>query len=506
MFAFELEIVEKPIVANFYTNDCKIDCQKETLKTIFECWMNSLQNSLHSLMGYRLCGDNFLRSSKFFSIWLASLWMIPLGQAETPVKKKSLDEVLALTEDDTHRNGIIESGYIEAEAMVEEARSGLLPRVSFVFDLARGSSSQGTLPGIQSKGQQYYNRSKIGLNLEQPVFGFGRLSDQFRMVRKQSQINREQKNMSFQGYQLEVINLYCNALVNQIQLDLARKHLSYVESLKVINDIDRQVGASSLVNSKRAGAELASAKAKLAQADIAASAASERLVFLLQGNYVLPPFVLSTENLDDNKFFSWVAPELDSQSFNLTLKRLELDMNRLELRYRKESYFPIVSFFASVGSTIRKISDDESLSFDIQDLFRDEDAGYFEFGIRLQWVVFDGLYTRALIHKAGAKIDRTFSQLGELRDNEKVLKIEAVRSLKTANEMLAAAKESVTAMAIVLEIMERDYQQGVIGLRELLEIKKQHQAAFLEVYQAYVQKIQAIAKAKNAFGEPIYRS
>jgi outer membrane protein TolC len=416
------------------------------------------------------------------------------------------------------------------EALKDQAWSGGYPRVSAYANVGRGASpfdlsslgfqaptryqqnADGSLKVVgdsvpvdnspQQAGPTVINmaqtRMSYGVQVDQSIFSFGRLSQAIRTAGVQQSANDSERRRSIQQLQVQVLDAYFGAVTARARLgtfESATRRAN--ETVNFLQSNFKMGAAFRRADVLRAVTYQKSLEPQRLQADRDAAAA------LMALNRVIGRPLNAATELDTSVHlvFEPVAALPDSQSLDEIIgqrpdvRALELNRQSLEgqAKYLKMQYLPALGAQGKVGV----------LAYKLNQLGELEDNREWQVGIGLNWPLFDGFGMLAQAHQ----VQSDARSLGlSARQARKMMRIEienAWRDYQTADTALAAAQQAVQAASAAQEMLSEDFRAGKGQLTDLLEAEQAFRDASFGYLAANHARIRSRAALRLALGKAL---
>jgi len=461
---------------------------------------------------------------------LAALPVLLLGaraHAETLTLEQAIREAMAHSEEAL----ILKEKSVRFKALEQQAWSSGFPRISAYADVGRGASpfdlsSLGFQPSpvyqhdsaglivdpaanrvhenkaAEGGGPAVINiaqtRMSYGVQADQSLFSFGRLSQAIRTAGIQERANESDQRRSIQQLQLKVLDAYYAAVTAKARLGTfesstkrATETVNFLQSNFKMgaafrrSDVLRAVTYQKTLEPQRLQAER----------DAAAS------MMLL--NRVLGRSLNAQIDLDTSTHIAFepVAALPDSQSLDKIIserpdvRAMELSQQSLEgqAKYLKMQYLPSLGATGKLGV----------LAFKLNQLGELEDNREWQVGIGLNWPIFDGMGLMSQAHQ----LQSDARSLGlTSRQARKMMRIEienAWRDYQTSDTSLAAAEQAVQAAQAAQEMLSEDFRAGKGQLTDLLEADQAFRDASFGYLGANYARIRSQAALRLALGKAL---
>lgn len=400
------------------------------------------------------------------------------------------------------------------DALKQQAWSGGFPRISAYANAGRGAtpidlSSFGFGGGGDTTGGKApasvppvvniaQNRFSYGIQADQSIFSFGRLSQAIRTAGVQQSANESERRRSIQQLQLQVLDAYYGAVTAKARLGTFESSTKRAnETVNFLQTNFKMGAAFRRSDVLRAVTYQKSLEPQRLQAERDAAAA------LMALNRVMGRPLDAQTDLDTSAHVALdpIAALPDSQALDQIISQrpdvraLELNRQSLEgqARYIKMQYLPALGAQGKVGV----------LAYKLNQLGEVNDNREWQVGIGLNWPLFDGFGNLAQAHQ----IESDARSLGlTARQARKMMRIEienAWRDYQTADTTLAAAQQAVAAAQAAQEMLNEDFRAGKGQLTELLEAEQAYREASFGYLAANHARIRSQAALRLALGKAL---
>ena len=460
----------------------------------------------------------------------AALPVLLLGaraHAETLTLEQAIREAMSHSEEAL----ILKEKAVRFKALEQQAWSSGLPRISAYANVGRGASpfdltSLGFQPSpvyqhdanglivdpvanrvhedkaAEGGGPTVINiaqtRMSYGVQADQSLFSFGRLTQAIRTANVQERANESDRKRSIQQLQLQVLDAYYGAVTAKARLGTFEA--STKRALETVNFLESnfKMGAAfRRADVLRAVTYQKSLEPQRLQAERDAAAA------LMVLNRVLGRSLNAPTDLDTSAHIAFepVAALPDSQSLDQIIgerpdvRAMELNQQSLEgqAKYLKMQYLPSLGATGKVGV----------LAYKLKQLGELEENREWQVGIGLNWPLFDGLG----LYSQARQIQSDARSLGlTARQARKMMRIEienAWRDYQTSDTALAAAQQAVQAAQAAQEMLSEDFRAGKGQLTDLLEAEQAYRDASFGYLSANHARIRSQAALRLALGKAL---
>jgi outer membrane protein len=400
------------------------------------------------------------------------------------------------------------------EALKQQAWSGGFPQVSAYANVGRGASpfdlsSLGfdagaggdtaaagrATPTVVNVAQ---TRMSYGVQADQSIFSFGRLSQAIRTAGVQQRANDSERRRSLQQLQLQVLDAYYGAVTAKARLGTFEASTRRAnETVNFLQTNFKMGAAFRRSDVLRAVTYQKSLEPQRLQAERDAAAA------LMALNRVLGRPLNAATELDTSAHIALdpVTALPDSQALDEIIAQRPdvraLDLNRESLegqaKYIKMQYLPNLGAQGKIGV----------LAYKLNQLGEVEDNREWQVGIGLNWPLFDGFGKLA----QARQLQSDARSLGlTARQMRKMMRIEiqnAWSDYRTADTSLAAAQQAVQAATAAQEMLNEDFRAGKGQLTDLLEAEQAFREASFGYLAANHARIRSQAALRLALGKAL---
>ncbi|MBW8889531.1 MAG: TolC family protein [Fibrobacteres bacterium] len=459
----------------------------------------------------------------------ATLPVLLLGaraHAESLTLEQAIREAMAHSEEAL----ILKEKTVRFKALEQQAWSSGFPRISAYADVGRGASPfdpsslgfkpapvyqknpDGSLKVVngevpvdntpQGGGSSVINiaqtRMSYGVQADQSLFSFGRLSQAIHTAGIQERANESDQRRSLQQLQLQVLDAYYGAVTAKARLgtfEASTKRAT--ETVNFLQTNFKMGAAFRRSDVLRAVTYQKSLEPQRLQAERDAAAS------LMALNRVLGRALNAQTDLDTSAHIAVepVSALPDSQSLDQIIserpdvRAMELSQQSLEgqAKYLKMQYLPSLGATGKVGV----------LAYKLNQLGELEQNREWQVGIGLNWPIFDGMGLMSQAHQ----LQSDARSLGlSARQARKMMRIEienAWRDYQTSDTSLAAAQQAVQAAQAAQEMLSEDFRAGKGQLTDLLEAEQAFRDASFGYLGANHARIRSQAALRLALGKAL---
>ncbi|MDH4223714.1 MAG: TolC family protein [candidate division Zixibacteria bacterium] len=384
-----------------------------------------------------------------------------------------------------------------ARFKISEAKSNFYPQLSF-----QGSYTYlGVLPSFivsfppiienEKITQGYHDNFNFALSLQQSIFTWGRLQNNYSISRLNLQSEEETYNKDKQNITYEVKSSFYSALLVRELIRVRKEALKNIEEHLKTVELRYKAGQASEFDLLRTKVQLANAKPPLLQTEQAYDLALSSFKNILG---------LSQEleiELEGELLFDPVEVELGKATQEALSRRSELE----SLDIRKK--------IAQKGLALARAGNKPSLlgiaNYSYQNPFYGEkkwDADW-NFTLSLNFPLFDGFATRSRINQSKSDLNQLDIGEKDLKEGIKLEVKDAVTSLNLARETILSQEENVKQAKESLRIARIQYAQGMITSLEEMDTELALTYAQVNYLQALTDYLIAQAKYNKAIGEKL---
>jgi outer membrane protein TolC len=457
----------------------------------------------------------------------AALLLAARAHAEALTLEQAIREAMAHSEEAL----LLKEKAVRFEALKQQAWSGGFPRVSAYANVGRGASpfdlsslgfqpspvyqhdsaglivdpaanrvhedksTQGGMPPVVNIAQ---TRMSYGVQADQSLFTFGRLSQAIRTATVQQNANESERRRSIQQLQLQVLDAYYGAVTAKARLSTfeastkrANETVNFLQSNFKMgaalrrSDVLRAITYQKSLEPQRLQAERDAAAAMMALNRVLGRALGAATDLDTSAHIALEPVTA----LPDSQALEQIIGERPD------VRAMELNRQSLEgqARYLKMQYLPSLGAQGKVGV----------LAYKLKQLKEVDDNREWQVGIGLNWPLFDGFGLLAQAHQ----IQSDARSLGlTARQARKMVRIEienAWRDYQTSDTALAAAQQAVQAAQAAQEMLNEDFRAGKGQLTDLLEAEQAFRDASFGYLAATHARIRSQAALRLALGKAL---
>ena len=403
------------------------------------------------------------------------------------------------------------------EALKSQAWSGGYPRISAYANVGRGASpfdlsslgfdaGEDTAGGAGGGGEKStpkviniaQTRMSYGLQADQSVFSFGRLSQAIRTAGVQERANNSERARALQQLQLQVLDAYYGAVIAKARLSTfeastkrATETVNFLQSNFQMgaafrrSDVLRAVTYQKSLEPQRLMAERDAAAAQMALNRVLGRALNAPADFDTSAHLAFDPVA----SLPDSQSLDQIIGERPD------VRAMELNRQSLEgqAKYLKMQYLPALGAQGKVGV----------LAYKLNQLGEVEENREWQVGLGLTWPLFDGFGLLSQAHQ----VQSDARSLGlSARQARKMIRIEienAWRDYQASDTSLAAAQQAVQAAQAAQEMLSEDFRSGKGQLTDLLEAEQSYREAAFGYLAASHARIRSQAALRLALGKAL---
>ncbi len=439
----------------------------------------------------------------------------------------TLETILAQCQGKSHELALIQKRYEAGFAEVDNYRAEALPFLSFSSGASYVSQS------LESQGMQSNALTQVlsridgyafnwSLNLQQPLFTFGKVTSALRIARTRKSNLEDMRHLETDLFYIEVMQQFSQAYSAQHAEEIAKKSSERSERLLQKTKVEYEGGRVSRGDYLRIEALAQGDKAQLISARSTKKATMARLA-VLTGIENLTEMRLE---IDTQGKMSQTSGENSSGNLQIGLKQAQIDMLSDQQTIIRAGKFPSLYLVGSISNQFMSIDTAgqtakalpilmlQDPSFDPanglpfnnptpKEYFNPDFFSY-SIGVQLSWNLFDGRRTSAQLRQV---IKQTESAKLELDKQKRDLEItlQEVRSqISALDESTVAVNLQTEAAQNALSLLENDYENGMTDITTLLEADKEYRSAVQQLDNLKIQKMLAIAQLHIAMGLPVY--
>ena len=429
-----------------------------------------------------------------FAAGEASAQALSLPAALQEASSKS-EEALLLKEKETHvaaqKREVWAEGLPRITAMASAGRGNSVMDASMFPGFADGDSGGGGSNAFSFT----QNRYAYGIEAQQSLFSFGRLTQAVKAANNQEKAESSDRRRSMQQLQLRTLDAYYGVVTTRARLQTLNSSVKRYSETVAFLESNFRMGSGIRANVLRAITALKAQEPERLRAERDAEAAQMSLNRLL-GRDLDAPMELDTatalpmdpivEAPDAKSLEETIGNRPDIQ--NMTYARRSLEGRA---RYIKMLYLPSLGATGKIGVT----------AFDTDQLFEFDKNKEWQVGVGLNWALFDGFGNMA-------RAQQVQSNARSLELNERIarkmalVEIEsAFRDYRAADTGLAAAEQAVTAAREAQAMVSEDFRAGKGAITDLLETEDVLRQTEFGVLAARHQRVRSQAALRLALGK-----
>lgn len=440
-----------------------------------------------------------------FAALLACMGAVPSAHAQALSLPAALqeastrsEEALLLKEKETH-----------VAAQKREVWSEGLPRITASASAGRGNSvidpsmfpkfggsdtggGGGTPSGVFSFSQ---NRFAYGIEAQQSLFSFGRLTQAVRAADNQEQAETNDRRRSMQQLHLRTLDAYYAVVTTRARLQTLNASVKRYSETVAFLESNFRMGSGIRANVLRAITALKAQEPERLRAERDAEAASMSLNRLL-GRDLDAPLELDTvtalsmdpvvEALDAKSLEAAIGNRPDIRNMSFARRSLEG-----RARYIKMLYLPSLGATGKIGVT----------AYDTDQLLDFDKNKEWQVGVGLNWALFDGFANLSRSQQIQSNV-RSLELNERLARKMALVEIEsAFRDYRAADTALAAAEQAVGAAREAQAMVSEDFRAGKGAITDLLETEDVLRQTEFGVLAARHQRVRSQAALRLALGK-----
>ena len=384
----------------------------------------------------------------------------------------------------------------ESEAKVSGAKAAFLPSldVNFLYTPTQASPLLKIPAGVFGPNPQTFRANMIRenvmrLNVSQPLYTGGRLSNAFAAQAAGEEASRLDVDRSRQALTLQVYEAFYSALLNEQGIRVSEEGATIAQKHLDLAKARFDAGSAAKLDVLRAEVELSNAKTKLIRARSAADVAYQTLRTVLS----LPqnePLQLAG-SLDDIP----MLPPAD-----VLEKALVARPDIRSIGQQREAAQRMVSLANAEMKPMVAFTGNYQYQEDgLSTLLQGSNRSY-QFGVSLTVPLFNAPAVAAKRAEATARVSQASHAANAAVDNARLEVASATRELDAAREIVATEQKAVEMAREGLTIAEVSYENGVITSTELNDARLSLLETEWELMQAKYGQIVAAAHTRFAAG------
>lgn len=452
-----------------------------------------------------------LNYRKLLAILVASILQLPSSDplaAEQPQKRLSLRESISIALENASSLKKADNLVRLQGADVLRSYGSFLPKLSvsagYVPYSVSRSYSQLTTTGTETVKLKS-EREALDLTLTTSLNLFNGFRDYAAL--QAALKNEESAEFSLsrarQAVVFDVTQNYCQVLLNQEILAIARENLLTAKDQLKLSERQFEIGLKSMPDLYQQEAETASSELAVNRAE--AQLERSRLE-LLRRLRISPRTALSLEPLPKEMLSADILkPDIDSlitlagkNRTDLKSRKLESDAARWQIRQAASSWYPKLDLNFNVSTSgvesLRQTYSGITLEYPYPPMAEQlENSVGYSVVLNLSWAIFDGFQTRYNVEQA--KINHINQKLDyeDLQSDIALDLQQAVAEYQAATASITSAKAGLKAAKAAYEGIKRKYDLGASGFVELSSAR----AALFNAMSTLSQATYNLALQKN---------
>ena len=409
---------------------------------------------------------------------------------------------------------IYDEKLIRSREFEHEKRGSLYPTVSLYGNAGRGGQLvQGVTTSLDTivdtttryglrnspfASNQVSNLYSYGIQASGPLFTFGKVSTAIDMASLQDEAVRATVSRNKQELQLQVIDVYSNAVLAAAKVDVLKRSRDRANETYAKLDRDFKAGSGQKSDVLMAYSSLKSLEPQIITAERDADAARRNL------NRLLGRDASDNATLDTSASFASLEQDAQPSRTNAldAAYRSRTDLQALQVSARvyegtshifEANYYPTLVYQGKLGIQayeLKQLSDWKYREWSV--------------GVGFTWTIFDGLGSNGA-NKAQAAEWKSDSRVFQYQSEELRRSIEidvdmALKDRVAADTSLQAAKDGRDAASEALTLVRANYPSGSMRLTDVLSAEDGLRNAELSVLSARFNRTRAMAKLRQVQG------
>lgn len=434
----------------------------------------------------------------------------------------TLKDVLAEVRKNSDETRLISEKSVRLDAQKSELWAGALPSVSLYANVGRGATpfnpsvgeSFGSSLGVlfanlpqnvrdsianSGSGGLSFNTAATtyayGVQVQQPIYSFGRLGQAFRTANKQIRSQDASNERALQELDLQALDAFYGVVIAEARLKVLAASLERQSKTVGFLESNFRRGAGARSTLLLTSASLKGLEPERIRAERDADAARMSLNRLM-GRPIREPLALDTASALSAEVAAAPAPRGDDERVlderpDIRALRLQRETTQgMATAYRMQ-YLPSLGFQGKWGI----------LAYEPNEQLTDFDNNLdWMVGVGLTWPLFDGLSN-------SSKAKQFDSDARSLAINERRaragarIELESARAeVAAADSALSAARQAREASAEALDLISQDFRSGAGQVTDLLSAEEGLRSAETGLLAARYQKARAEAALRIALG------
>jgi outer membrane protein len=426
---------------------------------------------------------------------------LSLGEALATAQKQS-EEALMLREKDVRlqhqKTELWAGGLPNVQAYANAGRGSQVMNMKMFeafggggSDTAQSGGNQGSAPEAFNIVQNMYS---YGVQVAQPIFSFGRLSNAFKVASQTIDAQDHSRKRSMQQIQLQTLDAWYAVWTTRARLQVLEASLKRQRETVAFMENNFRMGSGLRAQVMLAVASLKSLEPERIRAEQAALSSAMALNRLL-GRPVNDAVELDTaahlEALhqalirDEQSLEKAIAERPDMRALDLQRQALEGTAKGYRMLHR-----PALGFSGKLGI----------MAYELDQLGEFEQNRDWSVGLGLTWNLFDGLATTSKAKQFNS--DARSVELAQ-RQASKFARIEietAFQERNAADSAAVAAAQAASAAQEAVELLTQDFRAGKGAVTDLLQAEEGLRNAEFGVLAARYQLARSRASLRVALG------
>lgn len=393
---------------------------------------------------------------------------------------------------------VLKNSVDSADAKVESVKSVAYPHLSAYANAGLGRSPNASaalmtalapMLGIPApKDDPYYNYA-WGLQVQQPLFTFGKVSTALHMAKVQEEITPAQSRTARLEIQKQVVESWFGAYLAHARLELLAKSIE--RQAETVRYLERNFAAGSGLKAQllMSRSKMITTRQELVAAQSGAVAARKLLNRIL-GRPSEDTTALDTTGI--STFESAAVPErkallASAYEGRQDLRSLKLARTLMEdyAFIGKAAYYPTIAMVGKFGfttasqnaSTVKNAADWDNRDWSI--------------GVGMQWNLFDGWDNAGQTKQTRAAVRTMDVRLSDMQRGIEIAGETALSEKVVADSALSAAREGVEAAREGYELYSKNFNGGSGQLTDILTAEEQLRGAELGLLKARLDRVKS---------------
>lgn len=415
-----------------------------------------------------------MRMNKLLCFILAGLQGVALAQSSM-----SLEEAWKRALEQNHTIRISKITTEIAANTVTKGNAGMLP----TFNLQGGASFQrnntdldfaGSLPDVSRRGVQNYSYNGSVL-ANYRIYGGGNAWYNLMQLdnRYQTAVNLE--GIAIEGTLLQVANAYFNLLLQQENVRIVTQSLATGRDRITLAQERQRLGTGTQLEKLNAQVNQVTDSISLLNANLALSAASRQLAFLLK--MPMESLLVADTSLEsESQINEWLSINPEGQATAVVATLLAMESAKLVESQNRAIRLPSLDATASYG--YNKQINEVGVVLSSQNLGLNA-------GLTLSWNLFDGGRRRILLQNSMKQVEANAQLIDQARTQVRREWLDAVDRLKTQQSARNLLKTQIAAVQMNYQRTAELYRLGQVGstvfreaqlnLMQVLQLQRQAQ-------------------------------